>query len=53
MRVKICRKEAKESALWLRLLDINDNNLNKERDRLFAEAGELVKIFGSIIHKSE
>lgn len=45
MRIKICRKEAKESALWLRLLD--------EPGELTQEARELTKIFGAIIEKSK
>ena len=53
MRVKICRKEAKESRLFLRLLDVG---LTKStvaiRDRLAAEARELTLIFSSIISKS-
>ena len=54
MRVKICRKEAKESRLFLRLLDVG---LTKStvaiRDRLATEARELTLIFSSIISKSE
>jgi len=54
MRVKICRKEAKESRLFLRLMDAG---LNKgsivARDKLATEARELVLIFSSIISKSE
>jgi len=54
MRVKICRKEAKESKYWLRLVYINDNNdLEIERKRFIQEATELMNIFGSIIRKSE
>ena len=54
MRIKICRKESKESILWLRLLDTNGApNLDKGRTRLIQEATELMKIFGSIITKSE
>lgn len=53
-RVKICRKEAKESRLFLRLIDISDKaGLEKERDRLINEATELMKIFGSMIVKIE
>lgn len=54
MRIKICRKEAKESRLWLRLTDTRNNQeLEKERSRLIQEATELMNIFGSIIRKSE
>src|SRR5438067_2412777 len=53
MRVKICRKEAKESRLFLRLLD-NREAAQSESDRakLMQEAKELVLIFSSIISKS-
>jgi four helix bundle protein len=54
MRIKICRKESKESRYWLKLVDTNsDPNLERERDELILEATELMKIFGSILHKSE
>jgi len=54
LRTKICRKEAKESRYWLRLVDIdNDPELEKERQTLIKEATELMNIFGSIIRKSE
>lgn len=50
MRAKICRKEAKESRLWLRL--IVAENVETERARLEQEAKELTHIFGAIITKS-
>ena len=54
MRIKICRKESKESAYHLRLLDTRGNaELNVERDALVQEASELVKIFNAILLKSE
>ena len=54
MRIKICRKEAKESRYWLRLIDTEGNEeLEKERAYLEQEATELTHIFGSIISKSE
>jgi four helix bundle protein len=54
MRIKICRKEAKESRYWLRLLDINSQlELEDEQNHLVQEATELMKIFGSILQKSE
>ena len=53
LRVKICRKEAKESRLFLR---VSDTYLSKEkvkrRDALAAEARELMLIFSAIISKS-
>lgn len=52
-RVRICRKESKESCLWLRLCDLGDDkSLQKESDELFTEAEELRKIFSSILEKS-
>jgi len=53
MRVKICRKEAKESRLFLRLVDagLSKNNV-AARDSLGTEARELTLIFSSIISKS-
>jgi len=52
MRVKICRKEAKESRLFLRLVDTGSTK-GSGRDALIAEGRELVLIFSSIISKSE
>jgi four helix bundle protein len=54
MRIKICRKEAKESRLWLRLLDLDDRSeLLEDRAALIHEAEELTAIFGAIFRKSE
>ena len=54
MRIKICRKEAKESRYWLRLIEAGDDaTLEKNRNVLIQEAAELTNIFGAIIHKSE
>ncbi len=53
LRVKICRKEAKESRYWLRLVEPHDEVTTKERDLLIQEAQELMNIFGSIVRKSE
>jgi four helix bundle protein len=53
MRVKICRKEAKESRLFLRLLDVGvAKNTASCRDDLAKEARELTLIFSAIISKS-
>jgi four helix bundle protein len=54
MRMKISRKEAKESAYWLRLI-LETNNLKNSNDAqsLMEEAIELKKIFSSIIEKSK
>lgn len=54
MRVKICRKESKESAYWIRMIkEINEQFQKTEADFLFNEAVELKKIFSSIIEKSK
>jgi len=54
MRIKICRKEAKESRYWLRLIDTEGKDeLEKQRMALENEARELTHIFGSIVTKSK
>ena len=52
MRAKICRKEAKESRLWISLTEPTEANL-KEKEELMQEAMELTKIFGSIVENSK
>lgn len=52
MRIKICRKEAKESRLWLRLIFVTTDQ-EAEKIRLINEAVELVKIFSSIVENSK
>lgn len=54
-RIKICRKEAKESALWLRLIRLpsEKEHLLSIQEKLEDEATQLMKIFGSIITKME
>ena len=53
-RIKICRKEVKESRYWLKLVDTNgDSVLEQERKELIQEATELMNIFGAILRKSE
>ncbi len=54
MRIKICRKEAKESAYWLLLIvETNEGKYKQEGKRLFNEATELKKIFSSILVRSK
>jgi four helix bundle protein len=54
MRIKISRKESKESKFFLRPVDTGqDPGLEAERMALVQEAHELVSIFGSIVRKSE
>ena len=51
MRSKICRKESKETAYWLKLVETK--NQGNERETLIREATELMKIFGSIVEKTK
>ena len=54
MRIKICRKESKESRYWLRLIDTKDvTELGEESAWLINESAELMNIFGSILQKSK
>jgi len=52
MRIKICRKESKESRYWLKLIRVVQED-EEERESLIVEATELMKIFGSIVEKSK
>src|SRR4030095_143652 len=52
MKIKTCRREAKESSYWLRLLDCN-GELDSARAKLLTEARELTSIFGAIVRKTE
>lgn len=48
MRVKICKKESKESRYWLKLAEPVKEQ-TQEQESLIQEVIELMKIFGSII----
>ncbi len=51
-RIKVCRKESKESRLWMKhVLIYDDAAAEKERAELIQEASELENIFGSILKK--
>ena len=53
MRIKISRKEAKETRYWLRLLDTgNEAEVATERDRSIRESEEQVRILSAIINKT-
>jgi four helix bundle protein len=53
MRIRISRKESKETRYWLRLLDTQDDAArDTERDGLIQESTELMLIFGAILKKS-
>lgn len=52
--LKVCRKEARESQLWLELLTEDvDASLAEEMDRLIDEANQLTRIFSSIVKKQD
>ena len=53
LRLKISRKEAKESRYWLNLLTLNGaQDLEETRAGLVQEATELMNIFGAILRKT-
>lgn len=53
MKIKICRREAKETIYWIRLIiDTNSEDFKQEASSLRDEATELKKIFSAIITKS-
>ncbi len=50
MKFRICRKEARETGLWIRLLDWGrDEAVDAEQARLNDESSQLVKIYSTII----
>ena len=50
MKIKICRRESKESGYWLRLAITDGSNDNEEeRSQLRQEAKELLLIFTAIL----
>jgi four helix bundle protein len=51
LRLRICRKEAKESIYWLKLIPAKSDIMGRKRDILLQEAIELTKIFGAIVTK--
>ncbi|MBP9854640.1 MAG: four helix bundle protein [Candidatus Omnitrophica bacterium] len=52
MKLKISKKEAKESKYWLSLINLGEiNELRKEQQMLYQESHELMCIFGAIIKK--
>jgi len=50
MRIKISRKETKESRYWLVLSEPLDGQM-REKEELIDESTQLMKIFGSIVSK--
>lgn len=52
-RIKICRKESKESKYWLKLLETMNKDIEDDQIELKKEAEELKRIFSSILNNSE
>jgi four helix bundle protein len=52
MRIKISRKEAKESRYWLELTEPKEEEMSG-KESLVKEATELTEIFGAIVEKSK
>lgn len=51
MKIRICRKESKESCLWLSLSEPNSAQVSKQA-LLIDEGEQLRKIFNSILERS-
>lgn len=52
-RIRICRKEGKETVYWLNLIIEANPDFEKRITPLMQETIELVKIFASILEKSK
>jgi four helix bundle protein len=50
-RIRICRKEGKETVYWLKLIIEANPEFKKRIEPLLQESSELVKIFASILEK--
>lgn len=52
-RIRICRKEGKETIYWLQLIEEANPEFRKRIEPLLQETTELVRIFASILEKSK
>jgi len=52
MRIRICRKESKETIFWLELTEPTQEE-SQNKARLLDETLQLMKIFGAILEKSK
>src|SRR3989338_8970942 len=52
-RIRICRKEGKETIYWLNLIEEANPELKNKIAPLLQETTELVKIFAAILRKSK
>ena len=50
-KIGICKKEAKETMHWFRMIGETDESLKSECRRLWKEAHELALIFSAIINR--
>jgi four helix bundle protein len=50
-KIGICKKEARETKHWLRMIIVSCPDLKKEADKLWQEAKELNLIFNSITNR--
>jgi four helix bundle protein len=53
MRIRICRKEAKEATFWASLIGSQNEVLAKRCQPLADEADQLMKIFAAILLKTK
>jgi len=54
MKIKISKKEAKESSYWLSHISTNnDDNLEQIKLSLIEDANQLILIFAAILRKLE
>lgn len=53
MRLRISKKEAKETLYWLKLLEPENLDLEQQRIYLIKEITELISILGAILVKSQ
>jgi four helix bundle protein len=51
MRLRICRKEAKETVYWLKFIPVKRDIIGEKHSVLLQEVIELTKIFGAIVTK--
>jgi len=51
MRIRICRKEVKETRYWLQLLEVRNQEQEQRCQSLINESSELLKIFTTIVEK--
>ena len=53
MHIRICRKEAKETIYWLKVIELDKTELETQRSSLIDEATQFTKMFSSILVKSQ